>query len=89
MKDIVLGNTYTDTITGFSGVATGHCEYLTGCNQVLLVPKVGPDGAMRSGEWFDQQRVTLVDAPTVSLDNGQTPGADRPAPKSNQHAPRA
>ncbi len=36
--NIILGNTYADKITGFKGVATGHCEYITGCAQTLLQP---------------------------------------------------
>lgn len=78
---IRLGNTYRDTITGFTGVAIGHCEYLTGCNQTLLVP-AGDDPSKRpDSEWFDDQRLEAQDAPAITLDNGKTPGCDRPAPK--------
>lgn len=77
-----LGRTATDKITGFTGVATGICFYLSGCNQVLLVPKVAADGAYKDGQWFDVQRLTVdPDAAKVVLDNGQTPGADKAAPK--------
>ena len=77
-----LGRTYKDTITGFQGVATGHCEYLTGCSQTLLSPK-GSDSMKRpDSEWFDDQRLILVsDADRVRLNNGETPGFDREAPK--------
>ncbi len=81
MLDIVLGKKYIDCITGFQGVATGFCRYISGCNQVLLVPPVAPDGAHRDGHWFDQQRcIVQPDAPVV-LDNTATPGCDQPAPK--------
>ena len=34
--DVVLGQRYRDTTTGFAGVATAHCEYLNGTNMVHL-----------------------------------------------------
>ena len=78
---IQLGNTYVDKLTGFTGVATGHCEYLTGCNQTLLQPR-GADPALRpASEWFDDQRLDLREESRVTLDNSETPGCDRQAPK--------
>lgn len=77
-----LGVTVRDLITGFEGVVTGRVEYISGCNQVLVVPKVKADGAFIPAEWFDEQRVvvnTAVDR--IALDNGSSPGFDAPAPK--------
>lgn len=76
-----LGRTYKDRITGFSGVATGFCQYISGCNQVLLTPKASKDGSYKSGEWFDVQRCEVVGSSWISLDNSRTPGPDKPAPK--------
>lgn len=76
-----LGNSYSDKITGFKGVAIGRVEYITGCNQVLLSPKVAEDGSIRSAEWFDEQRMVAVDAEKITLDNGSTPGCALAAPK--------
>lgn len=78
----LLGKTLRDTITGYSGVATGHCEYISGCNQTLIVPPVNDKGELRKGEWFDDQRLTEVHAEKVTLDNSQTPGCDA-APDRN------
>lgn len=79
--DIELGATYCDTITGFTGMAIGRCNYLTGCNQTLLQPR-GEDKSKRpDSEWFDDQRLTVVESSRVTLDNGDTPGCDRQAPK--------
>ena len=77
---IKLGATYADKITGFKGVATGYVKYLTGCNQVLLVPKCDEKGAKVSAEWFDVQRVAKTNDAVVKLDNSKTPGFDAPAP---------
>jgi hypothetical protein len=78
---VKLGVTATDRITGFSGVVTGYCEYISGCNQALLIPKVGADGAHREGQWYDVQRLDVdPNIKAVVLDNGPTPGFDNPGP---------
>lgn len=78
---MILGATYKDKITGFTGVATGYVTYISGCNQALLTPRVGPDGTQREAQWLDQQRLEHLEAePIVELDNGTSPGFDAPAP---------
>ena len=80
-KKIELGAKYTDKVTGFIGVCTGYVTYLTGCNQALLFPPA-KDGALVDGQWFDEQRLTRDENhETIVLDNGNTPGADKAAPK--------
>lgn len=76
----ILGNRYRDVITEFTGVATGVVKYISGCNQVLLSPQVGPDGALRDPQWFDEQRLQPVDGARIELNNSATPGFDRAAP---------
>lgn len=78
----MLGLTVRDRITGFQGVVTGFVEYLTGCNQALVLPPIAADGAFRDSVWFDAQRLEQVPGTSrVTLDNGSTPGFDRPAPR--------
>jgi len=36
-----LGLEVTDNITDFTGIVTEQVEYITGCNQVLIVPLKG------------------------------------------------
>ena len=79
---IELGSTYRDKITGFTGVATGYVKYLSGCNQALLAPRCGDDGALRDPQWFDIQRLEIdASVDVITLYNGATPGCDRAAPK--------
>ncbi|KAB2666052.1 hypothetical protein DEA98_10200 [Brucella pseudogrignonensis] len=79
--NIILGNTYADKITGFKGVATGHCEYITGCAQTLLQPVSEDTTKKPEGCWFDDQRLDHVtEAAQIVIDNGSTPGCDIPAP---------
>lgn len=78
--DSSLGYKGKDRITGFEGIVTGYVQYVTGCNQLLLAPKVGKDGSAKEAQWFDQQRVVLSGKP-IALDNGKSPGFDKAAPK--------
>jgi hypothetical protein len=77
----ILGTTQRDKITGFQGVVTGYCEYISGCHQVLLVPKVDEKGDHKEPHWFDLQRLERVGGDVVTLNNGRTPGFDKAAPK--------
>lgn len=37
-RGITLGDRVKCTLTGFTGVVTARAEYLTGCNQVHVLP---------------------------------------------------
>lgn len=53
-----FGTQAKDIVTGFAGVVTGRSEYSTGCRQYLLSPPVSREGSYRSGQWFDEARLT-------------------------------
>jgi hypothetical protein len=56
-----LGDRVTDSITGFSGIATGWAEYLYGCVRVQVQAEgVTPEGLPRETVWIDEQRLTLA-----------------------------
>ena len=79
---IELGVTAEDKVTGFRGTVTGKCQYLTGCNQVLLIPRVDKDGKCQDGAWFDEQRIVVDEAkPIIKTDNSKAKGFDMEAPK--------
>lgn len=78
----MLGARYQDVISGFRGVAVGHVQYLTGCNQTLLQAHTLDSTKKPEPEWFDDQRLQqLVDYDVITLDNSDTPGCDKQAPK--------
>ena len=54
-----FGQTVVDAITGYRGIVTGHVEYLTGCNQSLVVPPVNEKGEKSAGEWLDDDRLRV------------------------------
>jgi hypothetical protein len=57
---ITLGKEGKDKITGFQGIITARVEYLYGCNQYGLAPKVGEDGTVKGTEFFDEGRIEVV-----------------------------
>lgn len=73
-----------DRVTGFTGVCTGVVFYATGCSQALLVPPVDEKGQPREAQWYDLQRVEVLERHAVQLDNGETPGCDAAAPGGNR-----
>jgi len=81
MSDSHIGKTFKDTISGFTGLCTGHTFYISGCDQLLLAPKVNDKGELQESHWFDVQRCQQVGETVVTLDNAETPGHDKPAPK--------
>lgn len=80
-NDLQLGQKVTDRITGMAGIATGKCEYISGCMQILVVPKYKEDGSKVESEWFDVQRLELSGNEVLRLDNVLTPGPDILPPK--------
>jgi hypothetical protein len=74
-----LGKRYTDKVSGFSGIATGFVQYITGCNRVLLQPKT-KNGEYKEALWFDAQRLKTEQGESISLDNSKNPGFDKQAP---------
>ncbi len=76
-----IGYTFKDKITGFIGVAVARVEYISGCNQLLLSPKV-VDNKANEAHWFDEQRCEVnTTEDRVVLENGEAPGFDSAAPK--------
>ncbi len=56
--EIKLGDKAKDALTGFTGIVTARCDYLTGCVQFKVTPKsLSKDGKPDDGEWFDESRL--------------------------------
>lgn len=83
-KNPYLGTTGTDNITHFKGTVVGFSQYITGCDQYLLVPtcKEGEESTRPQGEWFDSNRLTFTKSvEEVEIDTTVDKGADIAAPK--------
>jgi len=81
---IKLGLKAKDKITGFEGIITGRAQYLTGCNQAVLVPTVDDKGLVRGGEWFDEARLEIIGegfTPAEVSSTANPGGPQRDAPR--------
>ena len=79
MKKLAFGLKAKDKITGFEGVLTGRCAYISGCTQWLVAP-TAKENDFKSATWFDEQRLEVIESEAIVLDNGATPGSDISAP---------
>lgn len=80
-QDFRFGLKVRDVITGVTGTATGKCDYISGCSQVLVAPRYKEDGTKVDAEWFDIQRLEVAGNDVITLDNVLTPGPDILPPK--------
>lgn len=86
---IPFGVKAKDKITGFEGTVTGHSDFITGCDQFFLQPTVDDKGAKREGQWFDENRLEVLNAPAINLEPIKTAeplrraGCDTPLPRCN------
>lgn len=85
MSKFELGIEVKDIVTKFKGVIMARAEYLTGCDQYLVLPqpKKGSNTYPES-QWFDEGRLRAtkkgqIVKPEDVADEGN-PGCDMPLP---------
>ena len=54
------GDEVKEKISGFKGVITGTCFYLTGCNQYLVTAKPKDEFSEPTALWYDEGRLHLI-----------------------------
>ena len=59
MNKIDVGARVCDSISGFDGIVTAHCEYIAGYSQSLVQPRCKPDGEPIDPQWFDDVRLSV------------------------------
>jgi hypothetical protein len=57
---IKLGKEVRDKVTGFKGTAIAEVEYLFGCNQFGVSPKMNEAGEVKDAEFFDVGRLEVI-----------------------------
>ncbi|MNQ87572.1 hypothetical protein D3C85_1028010 [compost metagenome] len=79
---ITLGQKGRDKITKFEGIITGRAQYITGCDQYVLVPEVR-DGKVDPSQWFDEGRIEIIGvgitAESVTAVKNGGPNRDAPS----------
>lgn len=78
--DIVLGEKYRDTVSGFEGTATACYFFLHGCERVLLEQYDKANAEMKELS-FDAPRLVAVKAPQVPVTSTRTGGWKADPPK--------
>ena len=73
---IALGDKVKDKITGFTGIATGRAEYLTGCIRFY----VERPGKEPKADWYDEERLIQLQARAHSHDKTYAPAGPRDSP---------
>jgi hypothetical protein len=76
-----LGTLAKDKITGFSGIITARCEFLTGCSRYCIQPTELKDGKPIDSLYFDEAQIEIVGKgiPKESV-QGEEKGACSPNP---------
>lgn len=73
---IELGDKVKDKITGFTGIATGRAEYLTGCVR-FMVERAGKDS---KAEWYDEGRLVQLRPKVHARDKAFAAAGPRESP---------
>ena len=60
MSEIELGDTVKCKLTGFIGVAASRTEFINGCVQYDVIPKVGKDNKVPEGVSIDEVSLEVV-----------------------------
>lgn len=80
--NIKLGQKVKDSITGFTGIATAHVKYLTGCDQIGVTPPVDKEGKCPDTAFFDHTRLKAVGKALIKPTNQTVGGPNRDCPRS-------
>lgn len=76
-----LGDKAKDKITGFSGILTARCEFLTGCNRYCIQPQELKDGKPIDSIYFDEAQIEIISEGISEKDvQGEKKGACSPNP---------
>jgi hypothetical protein len=79
-KNPNLNKIAKDKISGFTGVVTGFCQYITGCDTYLLTPKCEEASKYPEGHWFDINRLEFISDKSVDVDTSVDAGPCERAP---------
>jgi len=74
---IKLGDYVRDKITNFEGLTLGKSEYLNGCVQFEVQPRIDKEGKMSESEWIDEQQLEVIEE--SDLDKVFEPRDSKPA----------
>lgn len=80
-KKIKLGALVLDRVTGMKGIVTSRLEYLNGCIQYGVKPKMESDGKYPDTQYIDVAQLEVIKKEKVKLKKKPT-GGDMDPPKN-------
>lgn len=80
-NEIMLGDTVKCVHTGFEGVAVARTEFINGCVQFLVAPKVGKDNKVTDEIGIDEGSLKVIKRVEKEIEKESTGGATRTMPK--------
>jgi len=76
-----LGLKAKDKITGFTGILTARCQFLTGCNRYCIQPTNLKNGSPIDSLYFDEDQIEIIGEGILAKSiTGYEPGACSPNP---------
>lgn len=83
---IELGQKIRCKVTGFEGIAISRVEYLNGCIQYCIKPKVGKDGKILDGIYIDEEQLEVIGKGLSISEKEKKPGGTMlDVPLENQY----
>jgi len=76
-KEMNLGDVVRDIITGFEGIITSKCDYITGCTHFGIAPTELKDGRPQDSYYLDEQRLIFVKKSELSESSIRKGGPQR------------
>ena len=74
MKEIKLGSKVRDKVTGFVGIATARTEFLNGCIQYSIQPKVEKDNKVPEEIAVDVGSLEVIKPKKIKIKKKDTGG---------------
>jgi FAD synthase len=81
-QEIKLGMKVRDKVSGFEGIAITRVEFLNGCVQIGVKPKINKDGKMEEAHHIDIQQLEVVGTGVNTKPQKTGGGFDRLVPKN-------
>jgi hypothetical protein len=86
---ITLGEKVECKVTGFTGIAVARLEYLNGCIQYGVKPKINKDDAkMPDTTYIDQQQLKVIEKDVLNVAPKGTGGPSSDEPKHSTNGKR-
>jgi hypothetical protein len=84
MSKFKLGIEVKDIVTGFKGITMARAEYLTGCDQYLVLPQPKGNKTYPESQWIDDGRLKATKKGMIikpdDIADPENPGCDLPLP---------